>query len=179
MRLRAPVRALLVAALVVAGSNAFAQTEPETSTTAQFERELEAIGEGEARATAGSDGDILDFGYLLQVLFMCIAVCLLAYVILGKMLPWMLALSPAARRNMTAAAPRGTIEVVDRLPLDPKHTLFVIKVKGDYFLVGATEQNMTMISRLDSEALGAGEPPDEGLSNRFVALLGRRAQKES
>ncbi|MBX5482234.1 MAG: flagellar biosynthetic protein FliO [Myxococcaceae bacterium] len=44
------------------------------------------------------------------------------------------------------------VKVVERVPLDPKRTLFVIEAAGEYLLVGGADQNLTLISKL---------PPDE------------------
>lgn len=111
----------------------------------------DSLGDGAERPSASFAGKVLQMAIALG------AICALAYVLLGKGLPWLMQLSPAARRNLSGSRPRGVIEVVDRLPLDPKRTLYVVKMKSSYFLVGASDQGLSLISRVEDD----GEPVDK------------------
>jgi flagellar biogenesis protein FliO len=66
----------------------------------------------------------------------------------------------AAGRTPGACA----IRVAARLTLEPKKTLYVVRVGAEYFLVGASESGMQYLTTLDPErieaALKAGAPPE-------------------
>lgn len=118
---------------------------------------------------------------LIQMVFMLGAVVAFAYLVLGKLLPRFFGMSEAGRRAMLAAPTRGVVEVIDRLPLDPRRALLVVRVGGDYFLVGLAGENMSLLSRLDDSELNlpAEKPLEPKLATRFQRLLERRHEKES
>lgn len=41
------------------------------------------------------------------------------------------------------------VKVIERIPLDPRRTLFVIQAGGEYLLVGGGEEGLSLISKLD------------------------------
>lgn len=43
------------------------------------------------------------------------------------------------------------VKVVERIPLDPKRTLFVIEAAGEYLLVGGADTNLNLIAKLPPE----------------------------
>lgn len=45
------------------------------------------------------------------------------------------------------------VSVVERLPLDPKRQLFVVKAADEYLLVGGGESGLQLLSKLDTEAV--------------------------
>lgn len=45
------------------------------------------------------------------------------------------------------------VSVVERLPLDPKRALFVVKAADEYLLVGGGESGLQLLSKLDTEAV--------------------------
>ena len=45
------------------------------------------------------------------------------------------------------------VSVVERLPLDPKRSLFVVKAADEYLLVGGGEAGLQLLSKLDREAV--------------------------
>ncbi len=47
--------------------------------------------------------------------------------------------------------PGGLVRVVERIPLDPKRSLFVVQAAGEYLLVGGAEDGLNLISKLNSE----------------------------
>jgi flagellar protein FliO/FliZ len=60
------------------------------------------------------------------------------------------------RRLMGARAlPIGgaVVSVVQRLPVDAKHSLLVVKAAGEYVLVGSGDAGMSLISKLDGETV--------------------------
>ncbi|NTX56742.1 flagellar biosynthetic protein FliO [Myxococcus sp. CA039A] len=68
-----------------------------------------------------------------------------------------LTLNVGLRRLMglQAAAPgkQTVVTVVERLTLDPKRALFVVKAADEYLLVGGGEAGLQLLSKLDSEAV--------------------------
>jgi flagellar protein FliO/FliZ len=63
-----------------------------------------------------------------------------------------LSLSYLARRLQQLPAGRGTlVKVVERLPLEPRRTLYVVEAAGEYLLVGSGEGPMALITKLDAE----------------------------
>lgn len=124
------------------------------------------------RASDPSEGSLSDFGgALLEMFFVLSLVCLLVYLLLGKLLPRLM-------RVPQPTAPRGLMKVVDRLALDQRRSILVISVGQDYFLVGASEGGIHLISRLDTEALApalesASRPSGLGLERWATSLLNR------
>lgn len=43
--------------------------------------------------------------------------------------------------------------ILDRLPLGPKQNLFIVKIKEDIFLLGVTEEKVSLIERLEDYPL--------------------------
>ncbi|MFO0727433.1 MAG: flagellar biosynthetic protein FliO [Myxococcota bacterium] len=191
--------AMLGSALVLLGPRAFAAPPPAapTSTTAAAEeaerRRLDAVvkayeqvepeaSPGHPADAAPSERPLPSFGsQLFQMVLMLGAVVAFAYLVLGKLLPRFFGMSDTGRRAMLAAPSRGVVEVVDRLPLDPRRSLIVVRVGGECFLVGLAGENMTMLSRLDDSEIelpGPATPASNKLANRFQRLLERRQEKE-
>jgi flagellar protein FliO/FliZ len=60
------------------------------------------------------------------------------------------------RRLMGARAfpsGRAVLNVVERLQVDSKHSVLVVKAAGEYLLLGATESGVSLISKLDGETV--------------------------
>jgi flagellar protein FliO/FliZ len=91
---------------------------------------------------------------LAQTLVALAAVCALAWWVLR----W------AARRGV-GRSPAGVITVVDRVALDPRRTLFVVRVAGKALLLGGGDAGLAVLSELDPAALPQPDPaPREGAS---------------
>ena len=152
-------------------------TEEQRRQAAEYDR----IERG-ATAPAARDGYGTSLvGDFLKMVVVLAAVCLLAYLLLGKFLPRVLALNPAMRRSMGASPGHGIIKVVDRLPLDTRRTVFLLEVQGAFYLVGTTEHSMNLISEVDPESLA--EPLAESdagpILDRFSSLLKKKNDKET
>lgn len=52
-----------------------------------------------------------------------------------------------------ASGRQPLVSVVERLPLDPKRSLFVVKAADEYLLVGGGEAGLQLLSKLDPEAV--------------------------
>jgi flagellar biogenesis protein FliO len=71
------------------------------------------------------------------------------------------------------------LSVVERLPLDQRRSLFVLKAADEYLLVGGGENGLQLLSKLDTEAverIRAERPPSNvvSLSPFLQKLLARR-----
>jgi flagellar protein FliO/FliZ len=79
-----------------------------------------------------------------------------------------------------AAGRQPLVSVVERLPLDQRRSLFVVKAADEYLLVGGGEAGLQLLSKLDSEAverIRAQRPPTNvvPLSPFLQKLLSRRS----
>ena len=79
------------------------------------------------------------------------------FVVLGiVILAIYITLNFGLRRLMgIAAVPRGqaVVQVVERIPLDQKRAMFVVKAAGEYLLIGGGDGALQLITKLDSEAV--------------------------
>ncbi|HZI14672.1 MAG TPA: flagellar biosynthetic protein FliO [Myxococcus sp.] len=71
------------------------------------------------------------------------------------------------------------VSVVERLTLDPKRSLFVVKAADDYLLVGGGEGGLQLLSKLDPEAVARireqrPQAPVVPMSPFLQKLLSRR-----
>ena len=76
-------------------------------------------------------------------------------VVLGLvlMIVW-LSLNFGLRRLIGLKGPMGggqsVVTVLERIPLDQKRALFVVKAAGEYLLLGSGEGNLSLVSKLDA-----------------------------
>lgn len=177
---------LSVALLAAPTDPAWAQEALPSSTTALEARRireeserLEAIAAAEELRPESRE---IDFGAQLARSFLMLAgVVLFTYLVLGKGLPRLMRLTPAGRRVMIGVESRGLIEVVDRLPLEPRRLVYVLKVGQAHYLVGSAEQGMTLLAELASEDIDAAKQLAEKAartSGLTSGLLGRLGKKE-
>lgn len=75
---------------------------------------------------------------------------------------------------------QSLVSVVERVPLDQRRTLFVLKAADEYLLVGSGEGGLQLLSKLDTQAVDrirAERPPPTNvipLSPFLQKLLSRR-----
>lgn len=71
----------------------------------------------------------------------------------------------------------GLVRVVERIPLEPRKTLYLVEVAGQFLLVGASDQGLTSIGPLDSERLRAAQSAATGAAapSSFASRLDARA----
>jgi len=81
---------------------------------------------------------------LAQTLVTLAAVCALAWWVLR----W------AARRGVSRS-PAGVVTVLDRVALDPRRTLFVVRVGGKVLLLGGGDGGLSVLTELDPATLPA------------------------
>jgi flagellar protein FliO/FliZ len=76
------------------------------------------------------------------------------FVVLGLviMIVW-LSLNFGLRRLIGLKGPLGgasVVTVLERIPLDQKRALFVVKAAGEYLLLGSGDGNLGLVSKLDA-----------------------------
>ncbi len=81
---------------------------------------------------------------LAQTLVTLAAVCALAWWVLR----W------AARRGV-GRSPAGVVTVLDRVALDPRRTLFVVRVGGKVLLLGGGDGGLSVLTEIDPATLPA------------------------
>lgn len=92
----------------------------------------------------GTEVTVLPSGYgmlLLQTLLALGAVCLLAYVVLRY----------GVKRLYGLGKPGQLLNIVERLPLDPQRSLFLVEVAGRYVLLGTSESGVRFLTDVDGE----------------------------
>jgi flagellar protein FliO/FliZ len=102
-------------------------------------------------------------------------------VVLGLvlMIVW-LSLNFGLRRLMGLKGPMGgtsVVTVLERIPLDQKRALFVVKAAGEYLLLGSGEGNLSLVSKLDAaEVEKLMQKPQSGpvLSPLLARLLTKK-----
>jgi flagellar protein FliO/FliZ len=122
-----------------------------------------------------SPTDTSDIGWgAIRAVFALGAIVLLAYLLLGKGLPKILKIEqPVAQRRI--------MQVIDRLPIDQRRSIMIIRIQDEYFLIGAAENNIQLLSKLDADGVGdaleiaqsrmAAEKPSLG---KLASLLSRK-----
>lgn len=149
------------------------QSEEEAARRAKLAAEYDRIT-AEAEGVSSS-GEPLEFGRaLFQMVVVLGLVCLLAYFTLGKVLPRMM------RVDVPASGGRRVLKVIDRLPIDPKRSLMVVKVGEECFFVGATEQQIGLIARLEPDQIDAAlmaSPDDPKPFDRLGRLFKRNTEE--
>lgn len=106
---------------------------------------------------------------LLQSLLSLAAVCVLAWVVLRMF----------ARRGIGVGGSGGRIRVVERIALDARRALYVVKVGERLLLLGAGDAaSPNLITELDPKELPP-LPPPRALTETFRDVLARVRGKEA
>lgn len=117
------------------------------------------------QGAAGTGGG--GYGELLaSSLIVLVVVCVLALVVVRL-----------ARKYL--GAPRGSalglLDVVARVPLEPRRSLYVVEVAGKALLVGTSEMGLTVLTELDREQVRARPTVERrGFVELVQAALARR-----
>jgi flagellar biosynthetic protein FliO len=124
---------------------------------------------GSGATTSGAYGELLATSLLVLV-----GVCVLAFVLVR-----------VARRYLGAprGAGAGMLDVVARVPLEPRRSLYVVEVAGKALLVGTSEMGLTVLSELDRDAVRARAGEVAAARTGFAELVQaawarRRARRE-
>lgn len=99
------------------------------------------------------------------------------FVVLGLviMIAW-LSLNFGLRRLIGLKGPLGgasVVTVLERIPLDQKRALFVVKAGGEYLLLGSGESALSLISKLNAEEVEKlmQRPQGAAVASPFLARL--------
>jgi flagellar protein FliO/FliZ len=107
----------------------------------------------------------------IQMLLVLGGVLALAYLILAKVLPRLM-------RIEAPLAPRKLLQVVDRLPIDQRKSILVLKMAGQYFLVGTSEGSIDLLSKLDPSEIEAALKVEVAPRGPILDSLLKRRPKE-
>lgn len=138
---------LLVMVVVNLAGVAWAQTDvtpAETQGTPAAETQAQS-GEYSQVGTAGEFGEgSVDFTWLfIKTILAMVVVLALAVLGLRFVLP-KLSLHRAPKGS-------GTMEVIERMPLDHKKSIMILGVEGRRLLVGVTEQELSLLAELQQD----------------------------
>jgi flagellar biosynthetic protein FliO len=114
---------------------------------------------------------------LVQTIFMLAFICAMAYIVIRLL-----------KRFGGVATSSNLIEIIDRVALDQRKGLYVIKVTGRYLLIGTSENGVQLLGELDAEAVESKvqipEPQPDILNSaramftdRFEELLKKRDKR--
>lgn len=109
---------------------------------------------------AASYGDLL-----LTSLVVLVAVCVAAFIIVR-----------VAGRWLATGRVRGAqlMDVIARVPLEPRRSLYVVDVAGKTLLVGTSEMGLSVLSELDGEAVRARAVPRQSFGDLVMTAIAKR-----
>ena len=114
-----------------------------------------------ASATAAQSATGSGYGELLVGSLVVLGlVCLAAWVVVRFGL-----------RRLWTPRPGGVLDVVARVPLEPRRSLYVVEVGGKTLLVGTSEMGLNVLSELDREAVQAKIDQGRGNARSFADAL--------
>src|SRR5256885_7851839 len=110
-------------------------------------------------------GDASYGDLLVTSLLALAAVCVVAYVLVRVAGRWL-----ATGRTRGAAL----MDVVARVPLEPRRSLYIVEVAGKALLVGTSEMGLSVLSELDREQVRARVVPRTSFAELVRDLIARR-----
>jgi flagellar protein FliO/FliZ len=99
-------------------------------------------------------------GYIIETFVTLAIVCGLAYAVLF------------GARRLGVGRARGPIELVGQLPLDARRFIYLVRVGGQVYVVGAGEGGFTKLGELDAGSLPPAEK-SEAFAKILAKALGR------
>ena len=119
--------------------------------------------DGPAQSVSGGYGEML-VGSLLVLALVCVA----AWVIVRF-----------GVRRLWGPRGGGVLDVVARVPLEPRRSLYVVEVAGKTLLVGTSEMGLSVLSELDGERVRAdlAAPPASAARSFAEALRAAFARR--
>jgi flagellar protein FliO/FliZ len=78
-------------------------------------------------------------------------------------------------RRLWGARGGGVLDVVARVPLEPRRSLYVVEVAGKTLLVGTSEMGLSVLSELDAERVRADleRPSPRSFADALRSVLRR------
>lgn len=93
---------------------------------------------------ASTKGSVMEYGWVLvRMIVVLAAVCGLAYALLRWGVRRLVPFDPSHS---------GRLEVMERVGVAPKQSLFVVRTGDQFWLVGSSEAGLELISQLDGES---------------------------
>jgi len=74
-------------------------------------------------------------------------------------------------RRLGLGRPSGPLELLGRLPLEARRSVYLVKVGKVVYVVGASEGGLTRLGELDADAIPRGGPDASGPT--FAEVFGR------
>ncbi len=114
----------------------------------------------------GSGVEVASYGDLLITSVVVLgAVCIAAFVVVRVVGRW-----------MTTGRTRGAslLDVIARVPLEPRRSLYVVEVAGKTLLVGTSEMGLNVLSELDGGEVRARITPRATFAELVRGAWGRR-----
>ncbi len=166
-----------------AGSSAAVIPAPDPTLDAQAEeaerirkrQALEALYGDDSELATQAERDERSLGSVAFQTFLALGiVILMVYLTLNYGLRRMMGLRPVSGGGKVRL-----VDVVERVALDQKKSIYVVKAAGEYLLVGGSDGGLSLISRLDPEAVAqlqaqAPAPRPPTISPFLQKLLSRR-----
>jgi len=114
---------------------------------------------------AGCYGDLL-----VTSLLVLGAVCVVAFVTVRLLGRW-----------LSTGRARGAhlLDVVARVPLEPRRSLYVVDVAGKTLLVGTSEMGLSVLSELDAAEVKARVVPAPSFGDLVRAAWSRRRERKA
>ncbi|WP_019613255.1 flagellar biosynthetic protein FliO [Psychromonas ossibalaenae] len=72
---------------------------------------------------------------------------------------------------------KSAIKVVATQPLTSKGRVQMIEINGQHYLLGVTEQNITLLDKFEKPVTTENEPDNEAVVNPFAVLLSKISNK--
>ncbi|MDP1918203.1 MAG: flagellar biosynthetic protein FliO [Myxococcales bacterium] len=165
---------LLLSALAVAEADAGLDAGRPDVTTTAVEASQPLVAEPEIPVSEPPEllrESETDLGWSLVRTFVVLGLVIgLAWLTLNVGLRRLMGLGPATGR-------RGIVTVVERVPLDQKRTLYVVRAGDEVLLLGGSDLSVTFLTKLDAKVIEESAPKSTGqvsLSPFLQKLLGKK-----
>ncbi len=113
-------------------------------------------------------GEAASYGDLLVTSVIVLAVvCVVAFAVV-KLLGRFLATGRVRGAHL--------LDVVARVPLEPRRSLYVVEVAGKTLLVGTSEMGLSVLSELDGDEVRARAVPKQSFGDLVKAAWSRRKE---
>ena len=117
----------------------------------------------------GSGVEGASYGDLLVTSLVVLgAVCVAAFVVVRVVGRWLMT-------GRTRGA--NLLDVIARLPLEPRRSLYVVEVAGKTLLVGTSEMGLSVLTELDAAEVRARAVPAQSFGELVRAAWNRRRGK--
>jgi flagellar biogenesis protein FliO len=115
---------------------------------------------------SGTEADTASYGDLLiTALIVLVAACVAMFVLVRIAGRWL-----ATGRTRGA----GLLDVIARVPLEARRSLYIVEVAGKALLLGTSELGVTVLSELDGERVRAAPQPLTFVEQVRRAMTARR-----